>query len=386
MRRAIQLLLVLTSGFAAACSSERGNAAVTLTVDTVGRIVRYRYSAPVAIDTLKPVVTIGPEAGSPDSGFGRVSSIALNDDGTVFVADAQNLNVSAYDASGRQTASFGRTGQGPGEFRVLSSLSLLGDTLLTLDGGNARISLFQRSGQFIGTWPWLRLTGSPTMVRFFETAEHEVSVMGLPRAGAPRGPTYIQLRTSGAGDTTSFGYLPQPTGTTLQCPRPDQGITFFTTPFARTNIAVPAPNRMLAVVTSEQYEIALLAPSGDTVKVIARDYEPLQVTDDEWNAATAEYEDFKKAWPTVRCEPNEMQRPAQHSAVKGIYFDRDGRMIVEVTASKAVRYDVYTDTSVRTFILPVRDANVPPTFRSRWIAQVIKDSMDLQSVQVFNTK
>ena len=388
MRHFHRWLFLGATAVASSCARESGKPSTALTVDTTGTVVWFRHSAPTAMDTLQPVLTIGPgdEAHTgADSSFARITSIALREDGGVFVADGQKFVVNLYASSGQRITSFGRSGQGPGEFRALYSLAFLGDTLLALDGPNARMSLFTSAGQFLSTWPWHRLTGSPTTVRFFETGPREVHVLGLGRRSGERGPTFIHLGPLGPADTVSFAQTSAQTSSMLICPRPDQGITFFSTPFTKRPIAVPAPNGLLATASTDQYEIVLRNRMGDTVHVITREYRHLPVNDDEWSAATAEYEEFKRAWPAVKCEPNTMTRPSHHAAILGIYFDREGRMIVEVTADKVVRYDIYAadGTSVGAYILPLRDDGVTPYFRGNRIAQVAKDSLDVQSVQVF---
>jgi hypothetical protein len=381
-------LLVAATAVGSACS--RGSAKTTrLVVDTIGSVVHFRYSAATYLETLAPAVTIGDEGpAGADSGFAHVSSIALEEDGSVLVADGQKLTINLYNPSGQLVTSFGRSGQGPGEFHALYSLAFLGDTLLTLDGPNARVSLFSSTGKFLSTWPWMRLTGPPTAVRFFEMGPGEVHVLAVRHGPGPSGPTYIRLMPTGPADTITFTHTFAKTNTTLVCPRPDQGISFFSTPFAQKAITVPTPNGLFATVSTDKYEIALMNQAGDTVKVISRDYEAVPIADDEWNAATAEFEEFRKAWPGVKCEPVAMSRPAYHTAVLGIYFDRDGTMIVEVTAANAVRYDLYAEdgTSAGTFILPPRDNEVLPYFRGNRIAQVVKDSLDVQSVQVFTRR
>src|SRR5690606_11957666 len=53
------------------------------------------------------------------------------------------------DAEGRLVRVVGREGSGPGEFRRLDALGLLGDTLWVFDSGNTRFGYFTLDGELI---------------------------------------------------------------------------------------------------------------------------------------------------------------------------------------------------------------------------------------------
>ena len=73
------------------------------------------------------VVSIGPktltDTGSPDE-FGRVSSVALGPDEEVFVADRLNREIRVFGLDGVHHSTFGRMGEGPGEFQSLKCAGL----------------------------------------------------------------------------------------------------------------------------------------------------------------------------------------------------------------------------------------------------------------------
>lgn len=71
--------------------------------------------------------------------------IAQPDDGMVRVHDA---------GSGRLIRRLGRTGDGPGEFRVPNWIGLLGDSLWVNDGRLGRVTFFDRDGTHLGDRPY----------------------------------------------------------------------------------------------------------------------------------------------------------------------------------------------------------------------------------------
>lgn len=79
--------------------------------------------------------------------------LALADDGTLLVSETGDAHVKVFDASGRFLRRIGRSGQGPGEFRV-GFLAARGDTLLVQDPQAGRASTFRISdGAFLGSIP-----------------------------------------------------------------------------------------------------------------------------------------------------------------------------------------------------------------------------------------
>ena len=120
------------------------------------------------------------------------------------------------------------------------------------------------------------------------------------------------------------------------------------------------------------------------MRVIERAYQPLPISDEEWEEGTREFREFRERFPGTRCTPEGLQRPAYKAALEGIYFDAAGRMVVEVTADGMTRYDYYdTDgRAIETVYTPPRDPQAAPYFRDGTIAQVVRDAMDVQGVQV----
>lgn len=87
------------------------------------------------------LVRIGTEA-VPEAVFHRVAGAVRLANGDIAVADGGSNQV-RYFRSGAFVRSFGREGDGPGEFRSMSRLIRFGDTLAVHDGRNGRLTLFQ---------------------------------------------------------------------------------------------------------------------------------------------------------------------------------------------------------------------------------------------------
>jgi hypothetical protein len=66
--------------------------------------------------------------------------IVATPNGNSFVGQSQAQRVLAYDADGQLRGTFGREGQGPGEFQNTVSAGLIGDTLWVVDGRQSRVT------------------------------------------------------------------------------------------------------------------------------------------------------------------------------------------------------------------------------------------------------
>ncbi len=81
------------------------------------------------------------------------SSIAVDRDGNVYVADEALQRISIFDSRGRFLAKWGVRGRGEGEFNRPSGIAFDGDdNLLVTDSLNCRVQRFTREGRFLDGW------------------------------------------------------------------------------------------------------------------------------------------------------------------------------------------------------------------------------------------
>ena len=99
----------------------------------------------------EPVLTIGKVSGDPDYLLERVSHALRLEDGTIVVADRGPNELRVFDAEGVFIRNFGGSGEGPGEFAMLSEVWARGDTILASDNFQGRISVFGRGGDVLET-------------------------------------------------------------------------------------------------------------------------------------------------------------------------------------------------------------------------------------------
>lgn len=142
---------------AAACGSDAAPR-VQVERDTVGDTVIVRTVAGSEWGTprhLEPEVRIGVFDGPDAYMFGRVRSLAVAPDGSIYVVDSQVPALRKYDPSGQYVETFGREGEGPGEYRGPDGgLAVLPDGRVVLrDPQNARLQVYGPDGEALDTWP-----------------------------------------------------------------------------------------------------------------------------------------------------------------------------------------------------------------------------------------
>lgn len=101
-----------------------------------------------------PAIEIGTADGPEDQQLFRVfSALRLSDD-RILIANSGSGELRFYDPSGNLLKSAGGTGAGPGEFGQFASMQTWLDAsgdLLSYDGGNERVNVFDTTGALIRT-------------------------------------------------------------------------------------------------------------------------------------------------------------------------------------------------------------------------------------------
>lgn len=94
-----------------------------------------------------PQVSIGTLEGLEEYQLTDVARVWRTDKGMIVVGDRTAHQIRMYDADGGFLRSFGREGEGPGEFRHLTALApYRGDSIITWDTRLKRISVFDAQG------------------------------------------------------------------------------------------------------------------------------------------------------------------------------------------------------------------------------------------------
>jgi len=141
------LLLVTTL---VACGGEARLDPDTFTVVDSGGVQVVESLSPAWGDETRwidsePLLRIGQEDEGPYQ-FGFLAQGILLKDGSIVIPEFGAQEIRVFDSTGRHEYSFGRRGEGPGEFQNLSGVfEYSGDSLAAYDGGLRRITVFSES-------------------------------------------------------------------------------------------------------------------------------------------------------------------------------------------------------------------------------------------------
>ena len=101
-------------------------------------------------DAPAPTWSVGKEEGEGWQLLSNVSAAAFDARGNLYVLDAGNHRVLAFDPHGRFLRQIGKQGQGPGEISFAVSMTVLSDgRVAVFDIGRSAYSLFKPDGKFI---------------------------------------------------------------------------------------------------------------------------------------------------------------------------------------------------------------------------------------------
>ena len=390
--RARRILLVATA-LAAACNpggADNPANRVSTTVDTVDGVIRTHNAGTPPELQLVRVASIGPESmtetGSPDE-FGNVYDVALGPDGTVFVADAANREVRVFGVDGAHRRTFGREGEGPGEFGRLYSVAWLGGRLLALDSQQGRISEFSIEGEFLGQRR-IRggLSGGPGWVRLYRVGAEEAYHVTLAEASVPgRWWEFIGVDSGGeTGDTLL--QIAGPGAASIVCEHGDR-ISFFEIPFGRKLVQRPGPGGLMySALTDDDYRIAVTNADDDTVRIIERALPGEPVFDDEWAERNSRYRALRDTFPLMRCDPASPPRPDAKPFIEEIDIAYDGTLWVEVVREAGNRWEVFDAQGRLLAHMPAptdRRYVLPPAIGTDHVLTVRRGDFDLDYVDVW---
>ena len=89
----------------------------------------------------------------PDGTFMWPSSLALDQDGNVYVSDEWFNRISIFDKDGNWLSKWGTQGDGDGEIDRPSGMTFdAEDNLFIVDSANSRVQVFTKNGEFLSKW------------------------------------------------------------------------------------------------------------------------------------------------------------------------------------------------------------------------------------------
>jgi hypothetical protein len=229
---------------------------------------------PVKALIFKEEVTIGVPEGDEKYMFGSSVVFNVDEQGHIYATDWESKQVRKYGPDGKHVLTFGRAGQGPGEFRSPSGVRFAEDgTLYILENSDNKIIFFDRNGIYLRQM----------------ALQMEIFDMWITPAGTYLGYQRIAPRYVGQGPVeTIINIFDSAFKPVLELHResftfPDRSLSpaqaqaqitneFLSRP---TAVAVMGDDGRIYFGRSDVYAIDVLAPEGKKLMTISRAVEPL---------------------------------------------------------------------------------------------------------------
>jgi len=273
-----------------------------------------------------PVLEIGRGEGQGAGSdlFGDVVHAIRLSNGHIAVADRHAREIRVFDDAGDHALTFGRPGEGPGEFTALWSIAeLAGDTIAAIDPLGGRVSLFSSAGVFGRSFPIPRLPGAsaPNVIGWL--ADGTLLISALTRS--PSRDTRDQ--------STHFLYAVDPHGEILGTLGEYPG-----SPLGRNGLALGFASRaefaaggsLAWVGQSGRFELVGHDRTGAVRRMVRLDREPRAVTQPEIDEAQAAVERSLQGASGPAVERILATEYASHHPVHGVLLaDRAGNLWIE---------------------------------------------------------
>ncbi|MCE2397967.1 MAG: 6-bladed beta-propeller [Gemmatimonadetes bacterium] len=363
--------------------------------------------------TLVPEVSIGELDGPEEYLFGRIFSIAADDDRNVYVFDHQAQEVRVFDPEGTYVETLGGRGEGPGEFSRAEAIALLPDgRLVVRDPGNQRIEVFGPASGQSDQWGYRAgglYTGSP----LYTDVNGRTFVYAPDRSDDDRGTHLIVFGPDG----TQVDTLPYPSSTheppmltaerrgVTASGQPTRGSTATHLPFSPMFQWTVHPSGHFLTGLSARYRIDLAR--DDDVLRIERAADPVRVHDEERDhkrdGVVEDMRDMDPDWswngpPIPEHKPffNQLlagrngriwvRLATEGQPVENEYYDPEDPGSMPIVWSESVRYDVFETDGVYLGAVVPPDEFSPypnPVFDGDHVWGVTRDELGVQRVVRF---
>jgi hypothetical protein len=265
---------------------------------------------------LEEELSIGETDGQPEYMFSYIRSIAVDEEERIYVLDWKEALVKVFDLNGKYLKTIGKKGQGPGEFQSPLTLMITSQNELVVEDIARALSFFSLEGKFI------RNLSTATIRALSFDIDSEGNMIANVIVREKENPRY-ELRKFDS--ELNFLYA------LGSSPLPSVNRSGFN-PFIPTIRA--AINQKDQIITGypEKYEIKIFDKSGTFIRRIMKEYDPVEITEEEIKEAT------EGLPPDMK-----FSIPKYHNAYSWFITDDEGRIFVRTYERTADGKGYYCD-------------------------------------------
>jgi hypothetical protein len=350
--RPVHILAILAIFAIAACAGDSDDSS-GMRVDTIAGIPRVTNTgngawAPGDAWTVEEAgAVIGDVGGADEYVFGEIAGLGVAPDGRVYVADGQAKEVRVFAADGTFAFRFGRSGEGPGEFRAIDALTFTPDgAVVVRDPQGFRITVFEPDGAYRSSYrllrPFMQFSGTTTMTvddrgRLFDQLQFSIGSASADSLGV--------IVYSVVGSPADSIVLMVHERRSVTITRDGRAVMGIAVPFTPRPTMAVARDGTIAFGIGDSLHFTVVDERGDTLHTVARDVQPVIVTGVERDSALAEMRETAEENAGVKQLPD-FDFPARKPAYTHIVADAEGHWWVGSgrtwgRAPEHARYDVF---------------------------------------------
>jgi len=282
-------------------------------------------------------LTIGELHGPEPFAFGRVSGLAQDPDGRIYISDSQSDEVRVFGPDGRFLHGFGGSGRGPGRLKNPCCLAFgSASQLWVREVGNGRYSAFSvgdSSAVFDSTVYHRAMADLAPAPLTFDPDGHIVSVVPARRE-SPKGFNYLRYHLAPAGEPTRTDTILGPEPDEVDFLRREQTTSsgrttvLLSIPFGAEFLHAHRPGGGWATAISSEYTVSIIIPGSEATKIRRPGTTGPEFGPDERLAIEGWAERTMNRWAASRKEVYSLL-PSRKPPIRAMYFDQIGRLWVE---------------------------------------------------------
>lgn len=276
-----------------------------------------------------PLVDIGVLEGDEVYQLFGVGGVVRLEEGRIVVANGGTHELRFFDPDGRYLMSAGREGEGPGEFRGLERIAVVGDSVVAHDWRLGRISVFDFEGNYVrsalvqgeqtspvgvfGDGNWLFTSG--------------FSFVPSPVSKVVRDTTLFVILSPGAIPLDTIGRFPRVEFFVMSTAQQGRATSRV---FGRTTLHSVSGSHAY-IGPTDRYEIFRYTSDGQLDLVVRKEHEHLAVTNADIDARKQErLEESSGSWrQTLERMYLDMPMPATMPAFADLEVDVNGNLWVQ---------------------------------------------------------
>jgi len=251
--------------------------------------------------------TIG-EGESEEEMFSEITSVAVDNDGHIYILDRKEKTVKVFDSAGKFVRKFGKQGQGPGEMNMPIFVQITpNNELVVEDAVNRKLMFFSSEGEFLKSLSTAKAAGLAAIL--------------IDSKGNLIGQAIVPAEKKLIREVKKYDKELNPLFTidTLDFTSIIEGKI---NPYRLASFYVLGREDNIIYGYPEEYEIKIFNPEGKLIRRILKDYDPLKITKED-------QEEFMNRLPAeASVIKDRIEFPKSFPAYQSFSRDDQGRIFV----------------------------------------------------------